>query len=135
MVLIGFTIASILIIFDTIAIRIDFFLSGATLSLIICILYNNRIKLIKDESNRKVIIKVFNCLCFPKMKLILDIENTHFYIENQNYSDHNSYRLYIINDYKNLVGIDLDESNIKKNRLKCFIILIILILGNIILIN
>ena len=39
-----------------------------------------KIKLVKDTSNGRVIVKVINYLCFPKMKLNLDIENTHFYI-------------------------------------------------------
>ena len=124
LILIGCTFASIFIIFDKIIINILLFLFGVTLSSIICIFCNNRIKLKKDESNRKVIIKVFNYLFFPKMKLILDIENTHFHIEKLNNSDKNGYsesfRLFIINDYKNLIGIDLDESNIKQKPVKIF---------------
>jgi len=111
LIFIGSTIASIFIIFDRIAINIVLFLSGAIFSSVICFSCNNRIKLIKDESNRKVIIKVFNYLCIPKMKLILDTENTHFHIEKKIKRNENdfseSFRLFIINDYKNLVGIDL----------------------------
>ena len=70
-----------------------------------------KIKLIKNPSNGKVIIKVINYLCFPKMKLKLDIENTHFYILREFFQNNEGNRetliLIIINDYKNLVGIDL----------------------------
>ena len=83
-----------------------------------------KIKLIKNASNGKVIIKVINYLCFPKMKLKLDIENTHFYILREFFQDNEGNRetfiLIIINDYKNLVGIDLDTSNIKKKPAKFF---------------
>jgi len=122
--IIGYTFASIYIIFDSIVINVVLFLSGAILSLIICFSCNSIIKLIKDDSNRKIIIIVFNCLCLPKMKLILDTENTHFHIEKKTKQNENgcceSFRLFIINDYKNLVGIDLDESNIKQKPAKIF---------------
>ena len=58
------------------------------------------------------------------MKLNLDIENTHFYIKKEINQDedgkHESFRLLIINDYKNLVDIDLDASNIKQKPAKLF---------------
>ena len=45
------------------------------------------------------------------MKLKLDIENTHFYILREFFQNNEGNRetliLIIINDYKNLVGIDL----------------------------
>ena len=45
--------------------------SGVIFSLILMIFCVNKIKLIKDISNGKVIVKVINYLCFPKMKLNL----------------------------------------------------------------
>ena len=59
------------------------------------------------------------------MKLNFDLENIHFYIQSVVYDDdsdegHTTYRLFIINNYKNLVGIDLNESNIKQKPAKCF---------------
>ena len=96
--------------------------SGVIVSLILMIFCVNKIKLIKDTSNGKVIVKVINYLCFPKMKLNLDIENTHFHVLEQitklENGDLLSYRFLIINDYKNLVGIDLDTSNIKQKPAK-----------------
>ena len=90
--------------------------------LILMIFCVYKIKLVKDKSNGKVIVKVINYLCFPKMKLNLDIENIHFYILRQISQDEEgtreSFRLLIINDYKNLVDIDLDTSNIKKKPAK-----------------
>jgi hypothetical protein len=56
------------------------------------------------------------------MKLNLDIENTHFYVRQEIYQDAESYNEYtsllIFNDYKNLVDIDLDKSNIKQKPAK-----------------
>ena len=98
--------------------------SGVIFSLILLIFSVNKIILIKDTANKKVLIKVMNFLCFPKMKFNLDIENTHFYVNREINEDENgtntSYRLLIINDYKNLVGIDLDGSNIKQKPAKFF---------------
>ena len=104
--------------------RVIIGLSGVIFSLILMIFCVYKIKLIKDTSNGKVIVKVINYLCFPKMKLNLDIENTHFYIMREFYQDEDgtseSFRLLIINDYKNLVDIDLDTSNIKQKPAKFF---------------
>ena len=98
-------------------VKIAIISSGVIFSLILMIFNVYKIKLIKDTSNGKVIVKAINYLCFPKMKLNLDIENTHFYIlKIENYDEngsHEYFTLIIINDYKNLVGIDLDKSNIK----------------------
>ena len=58
--------------------RIAIGILGVIFLLILMRLYAFKIKLIKDKSNGKVIVKVINFLCFPKMKLNLDIENTHF---------------------------------------------------------
>ena len=58
--------------------RIAIFILGVIFLLILMRFYAYKIKLIKDTSNGKVIVKVINFLCFPKMKLNLDIENTHF---------------------------------------------------------
>ena len=105
-------------------VKIAIISSGVIFSLILMIFNVYKIKLIKDTSNGKVIVKAINYLCFPKMKLNLDIENTHFYIlKIENYDEngsHEYFTLIIINDYKNLVGIDLDKSNIKQKPAKFF---------------
>ena len=99
--------------------------TGVTLLLLVLIFSSNKIILTKDTLNRKVVVKVMNYLFFPKMKLNLDIENTHFYILKQTTQSEKrkakaSYTLLIINDYKNFVDIDLDKSNIKNKPAKFF---------------
>ena len=97
---------------------------GVIFSLILMIFCVYKVKIIKDTLNGKIIVKVINYLCFPKMKFKLDIENTHFYVSTEISQDENgqhaTFRLLIINDYKNLVGIDLDTSNIKQKPAKFF---------------
>ena len=106
------------------SIKISFISSGVIFSLILMIFCVNKIILVKDIPNRKVLIKVINYLCFPKMKLNYDIENTHLYVMreiSQSEDDINEdVTLLIINDYKNLVGIDLDTTNIKQKPAKFF---------------
>ena len=92
-------------------IRIFIISFGIILSLLILFCLVNKIVIIKDISNKKVLIKLMNYLFFAKTKLNLEIENTHFYSDN-------IFGFLIINDYKNLVGIDLDESNIKRKPAK-----------------
>ena len=97
---------------------------GIIIPLILLVFCHYKIKLIKDTSNGKLIIKVINYLCFPIMKLKVDIENIHFYIKRDFFQDNETtketFTLIIINNYKNLVGIDLDTSNIKKKPAKLF---------------
>ena len=93
----------------------------------------NKIIIIKDSLNKKILIKIVNYLCLTKKKLNFDLENIHFYVSSKHHKlgDGDSCisdRLFIINDYQNLVGIDLSESNIKqkpakKNLLNVFIFL------------
>ena len=95
------------------------------LTLIVLYIPVKKIILVKDPFNKKILIKVVNYLCLNKMKLNFDLENIHFYIQSVVYDDdsdegHTTYRLFIINNYKNLVGIDLNESNIKQKPAKCF---------------
>ena len=66
-----------------------------------------------------------NFLCCPKKKIVLDLENTYCYIEekistNSEGGTSTTYILYIFNDYKNLVGIDLNSSNIKTKPAKFY---------------
>ena len=82
-----------------------------------------------------VIITLINYLYFPKMKFNLDIENTHFCVKTKNDVNENTTRLFIINDYKNLSGIDLDEINIKQKPAKFYILLLISVLENIMMNN
>ena len=105
-------------------IRIAILLFGIIFPLILFIFCVYKIILIKNTSNRKVLIKVINYLCCSKMKLNLDIENIHFYIRREIHQNedgsHVSFRLFIINDYQNLVGLDLDASNIRQKPAKFF---------------
>ena len=81
-----------------------------------------KIVLLKDEFNKKIIIEEINCLCYAKKKYNFDLENTHFYIKKKviygEDGDDVNYTLFIINDYKNLVGIDLEKSNIMQKPAK-----------------
>ena len=101
--------------------KIAYASSGVIFSLILMIFCVYKVKLIKDTLNGKVIVKVINYLYFPKMKFKLDIENTHFYVLTEISQDENgqrpTFRLLIINDYKNLVGIDYNFNNLRN----CFI--------------
>ena len=108
-------------------IRIIIILLGVIFEFMLLFFYNKKIIFLKDASKEKLIIKVINFLCFARKIIILDLENVHFNIqETVSYSENGSYIFYgllIINDFKNLVGIDLDESNIKQKPAKylyCF---------------
>ena len=100
--------------------RILIILLEIIIILIFFIILTNKIVLLKDQSNKKIYIKEINFLCSVKKKISLDLENTHFYIEHERNINSNGYsnRLFIINDYKNLIGIDLDKSNIKQEPAK-----------------
>ena len=121
-VLLGCTIPALAIPGLVLYLRIIIISPGVIISLLLFTCCKKKIILIKDTSNRKVLIKVMNYLCFPKMKFNLDIENTHFYVRQEIYQDAESYNEYtsllIFNDYKNLVDIDLDKSNIKQKPAK-----------------
>ena len=96
---------------------------GVIISLLIIIFSNNKLEIIKDISNNKIIIKEINFLCFPKKIINIDLENFHFYFEKkQSYGQDEispeSIEITIINDYKNLVDIDLDKSAIKQKPAK-----------------
>ena len=98
---------------------------GVIISLLIIIFSNNKLEIIKDISNNKIIIKEINFLCFPKKIINIDLENFHFYFEKkQSYGQDGispeSIETTIINDYKNLVDIDLDKSAIKQKPAKFF---------------
>ena len=96
-------------------------IAGIIIILIIFIFTNNRLEIIKNDSDNKVIIKTINLLCFAKKKIILYRENTHFYTKLESDRDDNfSIKLIIINDYHNLIDIDLDTSNIKHKPAKFY---------------
>ena len=104
-------------------IKLLFIIPGVIASLILLIFSKNKLEIIKDKLNNKIIIKVINFLCFPNKIIKIDSENFHFYlriIENKD-SEGNYYGktidFIIVNDYKN---IDLDTSNIKKKPVKFF---------------
>ena len=78
---------------------------------------SSKIVLIKETSNKKVLIKVINLLDFAKMKISLKLENVHFYIRKEIKKEDRRekiiYKLLIINDY-NLENNDLNQSNINQ---------------------
>ena len=90
-----------------------------------------KVEIIKDSLNKKKItVKIMNYLCRAKTTLIIDQENIHFSRELSNIDNIIKpleekittllfYTFYIINDYKNLVDIDLNESNIRRKPVKC----------------
>ena len=98
--------------------RIIFIVSGVIISLIILINSNNKLEIIKDKSNNKIIVKLINFLWFPKIIVKIDFENFHFYFKEFIFEHEEGtsikFIFTIINDYKNLVDIDLDTSNIKQ---------------------
>ncbi len=62
---------------------------------------------------------------FSKKKIVLDLDNTHFdvYCSSSSDSEGNAlktFHLYIFNDYKNLVGIDLNKSDIRQRPAKFY---------------
>ncbi len=86
------------------------------------------LEIIKDSVNKKVIVLIMNYLGRAKKTLIFDQENVHFskkltiaytlIKENKKTSNIYYYTFYIINDFKNLVDIDLNESNIRRKPVK-----------------
>jgi hypothetical protein len=90
-----------------------------------------KLEIIKDSLNKKIIVKIMNYLCRAKTTLIIDQENIHFSkelsnvyniikpFEKEKETNLLYYTFYIINDYKNLVDIDLNESNIRRKPVKC----------------
>ena len=94
--------------------RILILISGIIIIIILNIFTNNRLEITKNELDNKVNIKLINLLCFTKKKIILYRENTHFFIKCKiDSKDNINLILIIINDYQNLIDIDLDTSNIK----------------------
>ena len=92
---------------------------GVVISLLLLIFNIVKIEITKNKSNNKIIIKLINFLCFPKKIIKIDRENFHFTFQRRECNDpdgsSSSYIIFaIINDFKNLVDIDLDESNIKQ---------------------
>ena len=60
-----------------------------------------------------------------KNKIVLDIENSHFYVKTEEHIDAEgngsiTTYLYIKDDYKNLERLDLDTSDIKRKPIKIF---------------
>ena len=91
---------------------------------ILLFLLIHKIILVKDIYNKKIQIKIVNYLCLPIKKINLEIENTHFYAgsmvhEPDEGPEYTTTRLFIINDYRNLLNIDSDERNIKKKPVEC----------------
>ena len=104
--------------------RIFIPLFGVILSLSLLYIFVNKIILVKDSFNKRILIKVVNYLCLTKMKLNFNLENIHFYIKSEAHEvDDEKFtieRLIIINDLKTVEGKDLDENNINQKPAKCF---------------
>ena len=96
-------------------------------SLMVLIFDNDKIVLLKDQTNKKLLINVMNHLYFTKMTYNLELDNTHFYVI-KDFSQIGTSQLFIINDY-NIVDIDLDESNIKQKPAKFLYYFNFVILG------
>ena len=126
--ILAFMILSLCIIISSLSIAnlyIKIIISSVAVLIMLIVLFSfiYKIILVKDKYNKKIQIKIVNYLCLPIKKINLELENTHFYVGSMKYEsdgeEHTTTRLYIINDYKNLVDIDLDGSNIKKKPAKC----------------
>ena len=126
--IIAFMILSLSIIISSLStanLYIKIIISSVAVLIMLIVLFSfiYKIILVKDKYNKKIQIKIVNYLCLPIKKINLELENTHFYVGSMKYEsdgeEHTTTRLYIINDYKNLVDIDLDGSNIKKKPAKC----------------
>ena len=87
---------------------------GVIVSFLMLIFSYNKLEITKK--NDKIIIKVINFLCFPIKIIKIYTENFNFNFNTitdfESYSQKTTFT--IMNDYKNLVDIDLDTSNIKK---------------------
>ena len=119
-ILIGTILLSILIQRIEIYIRIIILISGISIILIIFIITNNRLEITKNELNNKINIKIINLLCFCKKKMVLGGENARFFTKCKDIKGDITITLIIINDYYNLIDIDLDTSNIKHKPAKFY---------------
>ncbi len=78
LILLGPILSSILIQDIKLLIKIVIISIGVIFSLLTLFYFVSKIELIKDLSNKKILIKLKNYLCFPKTNLNLDLENIHF---------------------------------------------------------
>ena len=69
---------------------------------------NNKIVIIKDESENKVYIKLINCLCIKRKKLVFDLDKVNFNVIFSN----QQYILLIVNNCKS-GEIDLNTSDVR----------------------
>ena len=105
--------------------RIILIILGVIFNLILLIFFNNKLEVIKNKPNNRAIIKLKNYFCCNKKTIKIDLENIYFFCVHKAYTDsegneRESTRLFIINNYKNLLGIDLDNSDIKSKAAKIF---------------
>ena len=106
-------------------VRIIIISGGIILILILLISFNNKLEITKDIANNKTIIKLKNFLCCTKKTINIDLDNTYFHVKYEMYNDSEGQtqeksELFIINNNKNLSGIDLDKSNIKSKPIKFY---------------
>lgn len=110
---------------DNLYMFLPIFALGIITSLFICYYSYRKIEIIKDISNKKVIVKFINYLCLTKLKIKCNLENIHFRANKEIFHSTNgkarvSTELIIVNDYKNIEDIDLDNTNIKKKPAKYY---------------
>ena len=101
------------------------FALGFITSLLICYYSYRKIEIIKDISNNKVIVKFINYLCLTKLKIKCNLENIHFRANKEIFHSTDgkarvSTELIIVNDYKNIEDIYLDNTNITKKPAKYY---------------
>ena len=123
MILFGVIISASLIKKLETFVRIIIILGGVILDLILLIFSTNKLEITKDLANNKVTIKLINFLCFSKKTIKIDLDNIYFYLREEMIPGEEgktqySIRLIIVNTYKNLSGIDLDNSDIKSKPAK-----------------
>ena len=94
--------------------------------LAILIMKTLELEITKDIEKGIVIIRIMNLLCFAKKTIVLDVENTFFDLEKETVNVNGNFsqttNLHIYNNYKNIVGFDLDESDIKQKPVTFFYI-------------
>ena len=112
---------SLFFIFFFFDIFISFYFLIMGITFILIVLYHNKykIELIKDIPNRKLYIIIKNYFLCNKKKLYLNQDNIHFNIYYRFSSDLKG-TLYIINNLKDLLDIDLNISKIKEKPAEIF---------------
>ena len=104
---------------DNLYLTIPIFSIGFIANLLIAYYSYRKIEIIKDISSNKINIKLINYLCLTRLKIKCNLENIHFRAKkeithNTDGKSHETTELIIVNDYKNIEDIDLENTDIKK---------------------